>query len=323
MGQVMETVTIVAADSRIALDMVMSQLGPDAVILSTRRHEDGVEITAGVEGGTRLPPRQRLAGQVDPMTIFLGEAKALGFDPAFVDHMLGAAPPAAGAADLWARFLGRVEDAVALLPQPHRSSPHLCVVGDSGSGKTTTLSQLAVRCREAGQGKPVALVCGDTLKLGASEQLRLIGQLLDLPVFRPEANMTLATLVSLLAPDYRLLIDMPSDIALSHSAAIRLKGLLGRDLSLLCTLPATAQLARHRQLIARFGDLVDGLVVTHAGETLPPGGLVTALAEAGLPLAYVGASPDLLEGLDDARRVDTISRMVVKALFEAGSAVRQ
>lgn len=55
---------IVAANMRRALDIAREQLGPEAIILSTRRHPDGIELMATVEEPGQLPEEQRaFAGQ--------------------------------------------------------------------------------------------------------------------------------------------------------------------------------------------------------------------------------------------------------------------
>ncbi|UTA49501.1 flagellar biosynthesis protein FlhF [Simiduia sp. 21SJ11W-1] len=50
---------IVAANMRRALDIAREQLGPDAIILSTRRHPDGIELMATVEAEGRVPDDQQ------------------------------------------------------------------------------------------------------------------------------------------------------------------------------------------------------------------------------------------------------------------------
>ncbi len=54
----MQTTTVEAPDSRMALDLVDRQLGPGAVVLSTRRTARGIEVTAGCHVATeRSQPR--------------------------------------------------------------------------------------------------------------------------------------------------------------------------------------------------------------------------------------------------------------------------
>src|SRR3546814_9476137 len=73
--------TITAPDSRSALNRVMDVLGPDAVIIQTRKTRGGVEVVAGVE--RRMPPiaPQALKPRHDPMVRFIAQARAVGVDP--------------------------------------------------------------------------------------------------------------------------------------------------------------------------------------------------------------------------------------------------
>src|SRR3546814_8874865 len=72
----MQTTTITAPDSRSALNRVMDVLGPDAVIIQTRKTRGGVEVVAGVE--RRMPPiaPQALKPRHDPMVRFIAQARA-------------------------------------------------------------------------------------------------------------------------------------------------------------------------------------------------------------------------------------------------------
>lgn len=55
----MATKKIVAANMRRALEIAREQLGPEAIILSTRRHPDGIELVATVEQAGQLPEEEQ------------------------------------------------------------------------------------------------------------------------------------------------------------------------------------------------------------------------------------------------------------------------
>src|SRR3546814_19555926 len=137
----MQTTTITEPDSRSALNRVMDVLGPDAVIIQTRKTRGGVEVVAGVE--RRMPPiaPQALKPRHDPMVRFIAQARAVGVDPELLSAELAICGDDLAA--VWSRFTLRVERELALAPLPHRDLAPLCVVGDSGSATTTTLDTLA------------------------------------------------------------------------------------------------------------------------------------------------------------------------------------
>src|SRR3546814_14381723 len=77
----MQTTTITAPDSRSALNRVMDVLGPDAVIIQTRKTRGGVEVVAGVE--RRMPPiaPQARKPRHDPMVRFIAQERAVSAAP--------------------------------------------------------------------------------------------------------------------------------------------------------------------------------------------------------------------------------------------------
>src|SRR3546814_20540461 len=58
----------------------------------------------------------------------------------------------------------------------------LALVGPTGVGKTTTIAKLAARCiKQTGPGRLVLLTT-DTYRIGAHEQLKLYGDMMNIPV---------------------------------------------------------------------------------------------------------------------------------------------
>lgn len=313
----MQTRTITATDSRSALEKVMATLGPDAVVIETRKVRGGVEVIAGIEKAKSGRQDQK----PDPMVRFIAQARAVGVDPELLAEDMALSGD--NLADVWSRFLVRIERTVDIALAPHRDLAHLCVVGDSGSAKTTTLAQIAAQAKAEWPGEPIALLAGDR-RVGAREQLRVIAAMLDLPFLEPAARESLADAVVRLGGQRRLFVDMPSDPRLAACEVEELRGRFGRvgTLSVLCTLPLNGQLARHRQIAQLFSSEFDGYVLTHAGETLPPGAAITMLLETGVPLCAIGRAADFADGLDPARTT-SLARMVAAVMSTGGSAVLQ
>src|SRR3546814_11501556 len=74
-----------------------------------------------------------------------------------------------------------------------------------------------------------------------------------------------------------------------------------------------------RSVAQLFASEFDGYVLTHAGETLPPGAALHMLLESGIPLAAIGRSAELADGLATARGT-SLCRMIAAALSAGGSA---
>jgi flagellar biosynthesis GTPase FlhF len=303
----MQTTTVIARDSATAMEMIAQRLGPDAILIATRHHPDGVEVTAGIEAPA--------APAAAPLTSrFIEQAIGLGFERSLAAEFDG------DAAEAWTRLTAALAERVAVMAPPHEGAAHIAIVGASGSGKTTALAQIAARLQREAPDGAVGFVCGDAGRIGGREQLRLIGQRLGVPVFEPELGQDVAELVAAVEPGRRLLIDMASDPLIAAGAAEALRE-EGGALSILCTLPLTAQLAQHRRMIAAFGSSADGFVVTHAGSGLPPGAAVSALVEARRPLAYLSRSADPFGGIETAR-ASALPRLLVAALAGGDAGVQ-
>ncbi|WP_175562720.1 hypothetical protein [Muricoccus roseus] len=133
-------------------------LGPDALILSTRRTAAGVEVTAALEPAEEpLPPPPGPAPGPGPAPA--GPPDPLGRHniPAALRARFGTGGAAALAAAL--RF-GGVPEAVR---QP------LALVGPPGAGKTLTCAKLATRLVLGGAAPLV--VTADSQRAGATEQI--------------------------------------------------------------------------------------------------------------------------------------------------------
>ncbi|HEV7444401.1 MAG TPA: flagellar biosynthesis protein FlhF, partial [Steroidobacteraceae bacterium] len=80
--------------------------------------------------------------------------------------------------------------------------------GATGVGKTTTLAKIAVRWVLRHGPRDIALVAGDSVRIGAQDQLQSLAQLLGVPVYTPEKFEHLPALLSRLN-ERLILIDTP------------------------------------------------------------------------------------------------------------------
>lgn len=235
----------VGATSREALRQVRLALGPEALIVSNRRVNGGVEILAsdptsatleepGIEPGPHPEaPAQGVMGAIEsmrgalearldeamwgnrlrqaPQTARLFQSLlGLGFSTALLRAMLTRLPAGLGqgAAMRWVRDeLARHLPVLAREDDLWKPGLVLALVGPTGVGKTTTVAKLAARCVRRTGPAGLVLVTTDTYRIGAHEQLKQYGDMLHVPVHVVRNADELRRLLGSAHPSQTVLID--------------------------------------------------------------------------------------------------------------------
>jgi len=256
-----------------AIARIRAELGPEALILNTRRLGDGVEITAALERDE--PPPEfaedalRFHGVPDALALRL----AHGSLPKALAASLNFAP----------------------LPLHHGAQP-LLLAGPPGAGKTLTVARLATRLVMAGATPLV--ITADGKRAGATEQLAAFTRLLGLDLVVASHPVALARAIVGRADAAPTLIDLPGSdpflarerdelAALAATAAARIVAVLPAGLD-----PAEAMDLAHGY--AEAGARL--LVATKLDLARRIGGILAA-AEAGLALCEAGVGPGAADGL--------------------------
>ena len=145
--------------------------------------------------------------------LMLGGLKQAGASPALISVFLAQAD-AISCTDPDRRFAAFLAGRIL-----HKNAPSLTdgprvvvTLGPSGSGKTTFLAQLAARAKMASPDEKITFVNADSSKMGAAEQLRAYGRILDVPVIDIEQATELAQLSKNSGRRMSLFIDMPSSL---------------------------------------------------------------------------------------------------------------
>ncbi len=192
-----------------ALLQVKKDLGPEAIILSTKtlrnpspapgRARSLIEVVAGIDPPplpemrpeVPRPETSRIfenSGQKWPGSeAFLERVRAAGFAPEFVASLAdllkkkrnghaGRIP-----ADSRGFLRKQLMDAVDIAGPEMNRGRIWAVIGPTGVGKTTTLAKLAAHFSIHGQ-KKVVLITADTYRIGAVEQLQTYARILKVPL---------------------------------------------------------------------------------------------------------------------------------------------
>ena len=392
----MKIVRHTAPDMRQALRLVREQLGEDAVILSSRRTPQGVEVTAAVDFDERSP-EGRAAAAAAAAAPPMPPAPAAAVAPVAAAAPVVAVASAAVAPalpppelepllrpqeDLPAETMGRelqtlrrmLETQLAQLAWSERTrrapvhtellremteigiaqdladhivgqldarvdltqgrrfalaglSQYLLVTGDrwlenggrvafvgaTGVGKTTMLAKLAVRWILRHGPGDLALVASDSVRIGAQDQMRALGQLLGVPVHVPERFEALPDLLKRLERHRLVLIDTPGSSLRDAQLAPRLAVLANgaSQLETALVLAASTQAGALEEAVQRFRPANPAsCLLTKLDEAASLGGALSVLIRARLPLSYTSDGQRVPEDLRPARSLELVSQAV-------------
>ena len=205
----------------------------------------------------------------------------------------------------WHRVLALLVLRLQALDDPIlKSGGRVALCGPTGVGKTTLTSKLAARYAIKHGADKVAIVSMDDRRLGAHQQMKAFGRLIGTAVFTVRSIAELKGVLNDVAMRRLVLIDtpgLPADDATVHHL---LAGLTDADADIQCynVLAATTDyLATSKSLRATSDMAFTGCMLTKLDEAATLGPSLSAMIEAGLPLAYVSSGqkvPDDLETVD-------------------------
>jgi flagellar biosynthesis protein FlhF len=400
----MKIIRHTASDMRSALRALRARLGPDAVILSSRRTPGGVEVSAAVDFDEQELANAQAAGFAAasapdaPLVTdsALTPPASLPPAPAAFAHTAAAARAAASSTDAQAPLptdaLGRelrtlrrmletqlaalawndltrrapihtevlreltemgiaqdlAAQVVAQLPANIEfstarrlaianlsqrllvtgdrwldSGGQIAFVGPTGVGKTTTLAKLAVRWTLRHGAKDLALIAADTVRMGAQDQVRGLGQLLGAPVHTLDNFAELPALLARLAQCRFVLIDTPGSSQRDAQLANRLATLVaaGPRLTTALVLAASTQAGANDEIVTRFAPAKAATcLLTKIDETTSLGGVLSVVMRAALPVSYLSEGQRVPEDLRPARALELVSSAVQMAQVTGAAA---
>ncbi len=189
----------------------------------------------------------------------------------------------------------------------------VALVGPTGVGKTTTIAKLAARYALRHGRKRVALVTIDNYRIGAHEQLRTYGRIMDVPVYTVKNPEEMRGALADLVDRDLVLIDtagmshrdqrLQDQFALLSAAQPNLKTCL--------VLAATTQLSGLAEIAQVFKGLsLHGCVLTKLDEAAQLGDALSSVIAQRLPLMYLSDGQRVPEDLHVARAKNLVYRAV-------------
>jgi len=189
----------------------------------------------------------------------------------------------------------------------------VALIGPTGVGKTTTVAKLAARYTLRHGPNRVALVTTDSYRIGAQQQLRTFGRILNAPVHVAHDAAELARVLEALRDKSLVLIDTAGisqrDVRLTEQLAMLQSSRV--QVRTYAVLSTTAQRAALDETLRAFGNIaLDGCILTKLDETASLGEALSVVAQYQLPVAYVADGQRVPEDLQPARANNLVTRSV-------------
>lgn len=277
-----------------ALRAVRAELGPEALILSSRKIAGGIEVAAA-----SAPPDEALPPALAPLSAHVPLRVPA---PMAAPQAAPQAPPAAWAAhgvpaELAARLAveGIERALVFAAPACDGASPPLLLAGPPGAGKTLTAAKLATRLCVGGQ-VPV-VITADGRRAGAVDQLAAFTQLLGIDLLVAPTPTALSR--ALATRDTQpAIIDGAGLDPFDPAEAEELAALAAAAAAtLVLVLPANLDAEEAAAIAAAHARLgATHLLATRMDQARRLGAVVAAAAE-GLAIAGFGTGPGAADGL--------------------------
>ncbi|MCR5046053.1 MAG: hypothetical protein K6A42_05715 [Treponema sp.] len=205
-------------------------------------------------------------------------------------------------------------------PKAHRPPRVIVIVGPTGVGKTTTIGKLAaqnVMLRKKTPDLPplaITMITIDKTRIGAEQQLKTFGEVLDLPVQKAENAEDLKSIFDSVKSDYDIIYIDTSGYSPNDSENIaRLKSTLGvdglrPDVYLAVTASTKARdLKNIMQNYEPFG--YTSVIVTKCDETTRLGNIISVLNEKRKSISYFTDGQTISKNIKRAGVVDFLIRL--------------
>lgn len=270
-----------------ALSQARSTLGPDALIIATRRISGGVEVTAAIEPAddhiliAPLPAEPAAGAQAATLAWH-------GVPPSLSARLQGPG---------LAEALGRALRFGPLPVQPHGRP--LLLTGPPGAGKTLTIARLATRFVLGGIHPMV--ITTDTRRAGAAEELAAYTRLLGITLVVASAPQNLAATLARRPPGMPVLIDTAGINPYAQAQREATASLIAAADALPALVLGGAldplEAAELAQAMLSLG--ITYLVPTRLDMTRRLGWVLSAATSANLILGEAGTGPGATDGLTE------------------------
>lgn len=289
--------------------MILAEFGKDAIILSERVVEGGVEVRAAIDRAqsARLPERENIArpdfaerATAEALRARLREILSWHGMPVGMAELVAntGAKLSVRESETRAALAGALEGVIACAPIPALPERDILLVGPPGAGRTATAAKLTRRAAMANQALTPLAADFDATAGGAQLSAYLEReQHLVTAVMDPDGLFR--KLAELSAAQARVVIDLPAINPFDGEDLARLTDLIqaitAEPILVLSAEGHPDDLAEAAEAFARTG--VRRAIVTKLDAVRRRGGAFAALAGARLPISHLAVTPFIGGGL--------------------------
>ncbi len=235
-----------------------------------------------------------------------------GISPKLARDIAKEMPHASNVEDVWDSALSNLAGRIRLADDDIVDKGGIvALVGPTGVGKTTTVAKLAARYALRRGVRHAALITTDNYRVGAHEQLRTYGRLLDIPMRSASSREELQEQIDDLLNKDLILIDTAGmsqrDMRISEQLSVLRES--KANIKVYLVIAATGQIGGIEEVINVFSDVdLDGCILTKIDETTSIGPAVSAIIAQNLPVAYISDGQRVPEDLHLARADKLINK---------------
>lgn len=214
----------------------------------------------------------------------------------------------------WRMLLAHLAQAIKVTKvEPLEEGGVIALVGPAGAGKTTTLAKLAARYVLQHGSQSIALASMDNFRIGAQEQLKTLGRILNVPVIQIDPTQPLSQSLQSMARKRLILVDtagLPVGDPMMRAQLETLadRGIKSKNYLVLAATTQSQVLKATWHNYRRCG--LAGCILTKLDEAGSLGDVLGLTISQHLPIAYLADGPRIPEDLHLPRSHQLVSRAV-------------
>lgn len=197
--------------------------------------------------------------------------------------------------------------------EPLEEGGVIALVGPAGMGKTTTLAKMAARYVLKYGPQSIALVSMDSFRIGAQEQIKTLGRILNVPVTQVDPGQSLIQALAPLARKKVVLIDTAGLPGNDPALRLQLESLAARGVKSknYLVLAATSQAQVLKAAYHSYKQCgLAGCILSKVDEAASLGEVLGLAISQHLPVAYLADGPKIPDDLQVPRSHQLVSRAV-------------